>query len=756
MALSASPPARLLSLRWHLAGLGVVSLLPLAVFAAALVIHEASEERDRTGRALVERAQVFAGSLDREIAASLRALETLARSERLARADLAGFRREALRVQEVQPSWIAILLFTPDGRRIVDTREPDPGGTTVDPESFAEALRSGRPTVGDLVRARDGVTWAFALRAPVVEEGRVRYLLTAAVSAEEIGRALAVGGADAAEWTRTVVDRRGAIVARTRAPERWVGRRAPASFLAWTQGAEGLFRERALEGLDTAVGFARAPLTGWTAAVAASGTLVDEPMERAAGLLAFAGVATIALSAGAAFLVARRFGRAVASAADAAQALSSGGPVTVEPSGILEVARLGEALASSGRLLEARREEGERHLARAAEAHREAEASSRAKDEFLAMLGHELRNPLSPIVTALHLLRQRGSGWGREHEIIARQVGHLVRLVDDLLDVSRVTRAKISLHPERLELCGVVARAVELTSPLLEERRHRLDLDVPAGLVVLADPARLAQVVGNLLANAARYTPSGGHVGVVARREAGGIVLEVSDDGQGIDRDLLPRVFDPFVQGPRGSDRAQGGLGIGLALVKSLVALHGGTVEARSEGPGRGATFRVTLPAAAPLELAAPIVPLRPPTAHAARRLRVLVVDDNTDAATLLADFLRRAGHEAEVASDGPTAVAAALARRPDVAVLDLGLPVMDGYEVATLLRRRLGAQAPAIIGVTGYGQERDRERSRAAGFLHHLVKPADPAELLAVLEAAGGGADRRAPEQARRGGEAI
>jgi CheY-like chemotaxis protein/nitrogen-specific signal transduction histidine kinase len=418
----------------------------------------------------------------------------------------------------------------------------------------------------------------------------------------------------------------------------------------------------------------------------------------------------------------------------------------VAPHGILEVARLGDALASSARLLEARREEGERHLARAAEAHREAEASSRAKDEFLAMLGHELRNPLSPIVTALHLLRQRGSGWGREHEVIARQVGHLVRLVDDLLDVSRLTRAKIQLHPERLELGGVVARAVEMTSPILEERRHRLELDVPAGLVVLADPLRLAQVVGNLLANAARYTPPGGRVAVLARREAGGIVLEVTDDGRGIAPELLPRVFDLFVQGPRGPDRAEGGLGIGLALVRSLVALHGGTVEARSEGPGRGSTFRVVLPEPPPAEEGAPLVPLRRPLPRAARRLRVLVVDDNADAAALLADFLRRAGHEVEVASDGPSAIAAAVAGRPDVAVLDLGLPVMDGYEVAALLRRRLGAEAPALVGVTGYGQERDRERSRAAGFAHHLVKPADPAALLAALEDVGGLASRRAP----------
>jgi signal transduction histidine kinase/CheY-like chemotaxis protein len=484
------------------------------------------------------------------------------------------------------------------------------------------------------------------------------------------------------------------------------------------------------------VGFAQAPLSGWTAAVFAPLAVVDGPVRRSTTLLALAGLASLVLSGAAAFLLSRHFARAVGSAADAAQALAAGGAVEVSARGIREVARLGDALASSARLLEARREAGDRHLAEAAAARQAAEDSSRAKDEFLAMLGHELRNPLSPILTALHLLRQRGSGWGREHEIIARQVGHLVRLVDDLLDVSRLTRAKIRLRRERLELAAVVARAVEMASPLLEERKHRLAVDVPAGLALDADPVRLAQVVANLLTNAARYTPEGGHVAVTARREEDRILLEVADDGRGIASNLLPRVFDLFVQGPRGPDRAEGGLGIGLALVKSLVALHGGTVEASSAGPARGSTFRVILPAAppAPAEVA-PVVALAAPRRRPAPSLRVLVVDDNADAAALLADFIRRAGHRVEVAHDGPAALAAAEAHRPDVVILDVGLPVMDGYEVAELLRHRLGAAAPAIVGVTGYGQERDRARSHEAGFLHHLVKPADPAEVLAAVE---------------------
>ena len=220
---SARRPRRLLALRWHLLGLAALSLLPLVVFAALLVRRSAREERDETQTALVQRAEALASAIDREIAASLRALETLARSEQLARGDLAGFRREALRVDEVQPSWFAVVLFTPDGRRIVDSRDAFPTGRTVDPASFAEVLRTRRPTVGELVRARDGNTWAFALRVPVLSGGKIRYVLTAAVAAAEIGRLLSTGGPGEFEWTRTVVDRSGAIIARTRDPDQWIG-----------------------------------------------------------------------------------------------------------------------------------------------------------------------------------------------------------------------------------------------------------------------------------------------------------------------------------------------------------------------------------------------------------------------------------------------------------------------------------------------------------------------------------------------------
>jgi PAS domain S-box-containing protein len=356
-----------------------------------------------------------------------------------------------------------------------------------------------------------------------------------------------------------------------------------------------------------------------------------------------------------------------------------------------------------------------------------AREAERRKDEFLAMLGHELRNPLAPIVTALELLRMRGET-SREAQIIGRQVNHLTRLVDDLLDVARITRGKIELKRQRIELAQVVTRAIEIASPLIEQRSHHLAVDVAiSGLPVFGDPTRLAQIISNLLANAAKYTEMGGHIGVRASRSGDTIRISVRDDGSGIDAEALARIFEPFVQSPQSADRAQGGLGIGLTLVRSLLDMHGGRVEAKSAGLGKGSEFIVYLPFAEPVSPADTMPPS--PRAVAAEQpngaLRVLVVDDNADAAEMLGEVLRALGHTVEIAEDGPIALRVAASFLPDVAVLDIGLPVMDGFELAERMREL--AQPPRrLIAVTGYGQAEDRARGVQAGFDAHLVKPID------------------------------
>jgi PAS domain S-box-containing protein len=362
-------------------------------------------------------------------------------------------------------------------------------------------------------------------------------------------------------------------------------------------------------------------------------------------------------------------------------------------------------------------------------------AADRRKDEFLAMLAHELRNPLAPIANAAHLLPQlmRDEPQARQvAEIVQRQVGHMGRLVEDLLEVSRITLGKVTLRKEDVDLARVVQAGIELARPLIDERGHALQVVLPdARLMVRGDPARLSQVVGNLLHNAAKYTPVGGHIEVSVEREGGLALILVRDDGVGIAPELLPHVFELFTQAEPGLDRAHGGLGIGLALVRTLAEMHGGSAQAHSAGPGRGSAFQVRLPLC---EQPAAAVPLRP-SHPAAKSRRVLVVDDNADAADSIALLLRAHGCEVEVGYDGHAALALARRQRPEVLLLDIGLPGMDGYALAQALREDPAVRDATFIALTGYGLSRDRERARAAGFDHHLLKPVDLPALLTLLQ---------------------
>ncbi|HSK04343.1 MAG TPA: ATP-binding protein, partial [Kofleriaceae bacterium] len=369
------------------------------------------------------------------------------------------------------------------------------------------------------------------------------------------------------------------------------------------------------------------------------------------------------------------------------------------------------------------------HALDRARAYEAAEQASRAKDEFLAMLGHELRNPLSPILTATQLMRLRGDGvCAKERTIIERQARNLVRIVDDLLDVSRIARGKIVLERRPIDLAAVIAEAIEQACPAIDEQAHRLHVDVEPGIVIDGDPARMAQVFANLLNNAAKYTRRGGEIRVVATASRGAVEVAVHDNGQGIDPGLLPHVFDVFVQGAQGPDRARGGLGVGLAVARSIVAMHGGTIRAHSEGPECGTAFTVELP-----RLPAPEAPKRRSGAIAcadALPTRLLLVDDNQDAVDLLAMSLTELGHDVRAAYDPRTALAMARERPPDVALLDIGLPEMDGYELAAALRAQQPEPPLGLIALSGYGQPADRSRSVAAGFSAHLVKPVDLAAL--------------------------
>jgi signal transduction histidine kinase len=373
-----------------------------------------------------------------------------------------------------------------------------------------------------------------------------------------------------------------------------------------------------------------------------------------------------------------------------------------------------------------------------AERERQAEAlrqNDRRKDEFLAMLAHELRNPLAAVNNAVTILKMSPDEESRDwaSDVVERQVKQLTRLIDDLLDVSRITSGKIRLRKEFVDAGPILDQAIESARPLIDQRSHTLSVSVERGrLPIHADATRVEQIVLNLLTNAAKYTEAGGRIWLSAEPEADQIVISVRDNGTGIPPERLPEVFTLFTQGDRSLARSEGGLGIGLTIVRKLAEMHGGSVEARSEGPDRGSEFIVRLPLAPPAREAGPEA--RPGPSGDGGTSRILVVDDNEDTASGMARLLELLGNEVRTAYDGPAALATARAFRPHFILLDIGLPGMDGYQVASALREDELARDAVIIAISGYGQEDDRRRSLAAGFDHHLVKPVELDSLVPLI----------------------
>ncbi len=397
---------------------------------------------------------------------------------------------------------------------------------------------------------------------------------------------------------------------------------------------------------------------------------------------------------------------------------------------LIAVANLWAQALHRARLVEAEREAIRRAL--------EAETQlTRRKDEFLAMLGHELRNPLAPIVTATSLLRRRGKTPERELEIIDRQARHMVRLIDDLLDISRITSGKLTLRRDSIDLREVVAQAIESTTPVFDDRQVRLHSDLgPSPIVVNGDRERLVQVFGNVLVNAAKFTPAGKAVFVSGMADGDRGTVHVRDEGRGIEPEMLPRVFELFTQGPQASDRPAGGLGLGLAIAHSIVSAHDGRIEIASDGIDRGAVVTVRLPLLSVARKEEPPTPTVPAAAATEGKRRLLIVDDNEDSATVLAEFLADVGYECHVALDAHGALSLAREVLPDVAIIDIGLPDVDGHELARRMRATLAAHPPKLIALTGYARDSDRALALEAGFIEHLAKPVEMTDLMAKLGA--------------------
>jgi signal transduction histidine kinase/ActR/RegA family two-component response regulator len=707
-----------------LVGLG---LLPLALFAAWGIASTLHRQRDELTHSTLELSRALATAVGTELDATVAVLEALAHTRALERGDLPAFYEQAREQAAARPGWATIVLTDDQGRALFKTNLPygAPDVPVVDPDSLRRAMETGAVTVGSLRPGRQGV-YAVAVRVPIVRQGRLAYVLTAAVKPDRF-LAIVDNQGVPADWVISVFDGTGHRVARSRDQPGTIGQ-APAPSLAALiaqRPESGVGVTRAIEGDEIFTGYTRQARYGWTVAVGAPTSNSTSAWLRSFGLYAFGMAMSVLAFFALAVRITRRVEIDISDIRDQAVRLGAGEPIETIHSSIAEIDDMAVALHAAAQ-----------RIAAAASATREAlahaDAASRTKDDFLAMLGHELRNPLAPMQTALHLLDARpGAGGERERTILRRQIAHMRRLVDDLLDISRIAHGMLHLRRAPVELRHVVERAVEAAHAGLAPAQHEIAVALPDHAVwVDGDETRLDQAVTNLLSNGLRF---GGTKPLAVAVEAEDAIarIRVCDRGAGLRPDELAHVFEAFYQAPQSLARTSGGLGLGLAIVKTVAELHGGRASATSGGPGQGSCFVITLPTCA-APAAAQDLPAAP---HAAVAGRVLVVDDNPDSAATIAHLLEAAsGHEVRVAASAGAALEMLETFSPQVAILDIGLPDVDGYTLAERLRRR-GDWQGKLIALTGYGQEADKARARASGFDLHFTKPADPGELVRAVD---------------------
>ena len=850
---------RPVSLRSTLTALVLVTMIPLLVFAVAMIVRTARDERATFQRGATERTLALVTAVDAELKTSITTLEALATSRHLETDDLRAFHDEAARVLKSQPNWLTINLAQPSVQQVVNILRPfgTELGLIAELPSFERVLRTGKPAVGSLVYGRLTQQHDFGVRVPVIREGVTKYVLSAVVKPQTISDLLTAQRLPP-DWVGVVVDGNGRIVARTVDPERSVGQAASDSLrLALARSSEGWFQGSTIEGWEVYTPFNRSQFSGWTVAMGIPAASVEASLRRSLSLVALFGTLLLALAIALAWLLSNRTIKSIQSLTDIAENLGLGkapptgvAGVNNAPSRIAEVEEVRESLFTASRLIQERSDERDRveavlrqvserlelaqdagsigsfernlvtnevkwsasqeklyglapgsfggkhedwakqvhpdDLARiegavrnAAEtqipighefriirpdgatrwvlsqarviadeagvrsmlgvniditARKEAEEAlreaDRRKNEFLAILGHELRNPLGVISNAVQMLREIGSAelnLQELQEMMERQVIHTSRMLDDLLDISRISNGKIQLTRKPCDFRDIVRETAEDFRSTSADNGLRLEMNLAdQPFPVLGDRIRLAQALSNLLQNACKFTESGGTVRLnLEAEEKTSATLRVKDTGIGIEPKALAWIFEPFSQAERSLDRSRGGLGLGLALVKGIVELHGGMVQASSEGPGRGSEFTVRLPLDHAQALAAP-----PAVGEnrSNRSCRILIIEDNPLGARSLRILLEHMGHAVAVAHNGLVALETARKFQPEVVLCDIGLPGLDGYGVAQALRQQAGSEGAYVICVSGYAE--DEQRARDAGFNAHLNKPVNIAEL--------------------------
>jgi len=703
----------------------VAPVLLLAVAAGVLLLRH---ERNTMEQEAIGRTRSAMSAVDAHVNGHFLTLQALAASRALEAGNIRAFYEETRRVLRGQPEWLNIGLASANGVQLFDAVRPF--GTEVpltgDLASYRLAVERAVPVVGDLDAGAAVPDLSVHLRLPVRQKGVVRYVLTAALKPDAFADVLRAQQLPAS-WVIALVDRNRRFIARI--PPMPAGRAVSESFRAAIERSpNGWFPGSTLEGTRTYTPYVSSELSGWVLGIAIPASSVEAAANRtfvgfAAGIAAVLGVALLL-----GWYMARRIAAPIAALAAATEAMGQGKDVRVaDPGRIDEISRLYEALRAAAAAVRERSELQEREKTAL-------QAADRSKDEFLAMLSHELRNPLAALTAAAHVLKfaQPGDQAAvKARAVVERQTKHMARLVGDLLDISRVAMGKVALERERFNLAEAAGNLLNVWRASGRLERHHVSVEIRAAWVD-ADRARIEQVLSNLLDNAVKFTAAGRRIAVRVGLEGEWAQLCVSDEGEGLAPGSAERMFELFVQGARGLDRAAGGLGVGLALVKRLTEMHGGSVAGESAGPGQGATFTVKLPAVLPPSAAA-----APAAAEIAPRVeprRVLIVEDNDDTRQMLHETLAFSGHEVREARDGASGLALAAEAPPDVALIDIGLPDVDGYEVARRLRAAPGGRRIGLIAITGYGQSEDQRRAYEAGFDAHLTKPVAPERLKQVM----------------------
>ena len=721
-----------------MSALPVAILLPTLVFAGALMYALWSAQQSESRRELQQTVHTLSVAIDRELSGSIRVLERIAESPLLASGRYREFHAYVAALVAGRSRFRNLVLFEPSGRQVLSALLPFDGQLTAAARPFElEVLRSGNPAISDVILNTVDGQPSIAMAVPVFIDGTLRGVLTARLDHDELSRLLI----EQQRWTAgvgAVFDRSFRMVARSRDPGKYFGREVPDYYTELLRSApRGVGKSTSLDGEPLLTAWETLPF-GWSVAIGVPISAYTRPLENSIYALGALGLVLLALSVLGVIMFSRRVKRELADISVVARQLSSRGNVPEQRFTFRELDELFASLREASNRLAAVLDSLRDSEAIAHQRLADIEQADRRKDAFLAMLAHELRNPLAPIRTAAETLKAMppdAREIARAREVIARQVMHLSRLVDDLLDVSRITQGKIALHPVLLDLRTVVSVSVHSAHALAVPRKQAIVWDEPREPVwVHGDLVRLTQIVDNLLSNALKFSPPSGQVNVGLKSEDGQAVLTVHDQGAGIPPELLDRVFDMFVQGDDSLERTSGGLGLGLTLVRELAQLHGGSAQAESGGRGQGATFTVRVPLSTRVPDHVPLAPHGALPASAGTRGRVLVVDDNQDAAEALA-WILEPHHEVQIAYDGRAAVEVAQSFIPDVVLLDIGLPVLNGYQVAEELRKSADTAHAVIIAITGYGQSSDRERALQSGFDFHLVKPAEPTQVLRMID---------------------